>query len=153
MDFEEMVIGSIEELNRLAIKFESTVENREDLVQDTIIKALLNKDKFEIGTNFNGWIFTIMRNTFLTKNRKKKKRIIPIQFVYDYEVKYEPHIIDKDILKEFNKLPYNIKTAMILFDAGYKYREISKIMNRPKNTISSDILKGRRLMQKKINNL
>jgi RNA polymerase sigma-70 factor (ECF subfamily) len=44
-----------------------------DLVQETLLKALRYRDKFREGTNLKGWLFTIMRNTFINEYRKEKK--------------------------------------------------------------------------------
>jgi RNA polymerase sigma-70 factor (ECF subfamily) len=44
----------------------------EDLVQDTMLKAALNHDKFEAGSNLGAWLFTILRNNFLSGKRKHR---------------------------------------------------------------------------------
>ena len=48
--------------------------NAEDLLQETMLKALDNKDKFNPGTNFKSWMYTIMRNAFINNCRAKKIR-------------------------------------------------------------------------------
>ena len=54
-------------------RFTTSCEESNDLVQDTIMRALLYKDKFRDDTNLQGWLFTIMRNTFINTYRKNKR--------------------------------------------------------------------------------
>src|SRR6476620_7626934 len=54
-------------------RFTTDREESSDLVQDTILKALLYKDKFTQDTNLKGWLFTIMRNTFINNYRKNQR--------------------------------------------------------------------------------
>ena len=59
-------------LKQLALKLTKHLDDAEDLIQDTYFKALKNQDKYEQGTNLKGWLYTIMRNTFINNYRKKK---------------------------------------------------------------------------------
>src|SRR3954469_22595894 len=54
-------------------RFTNDREESSDLVQDTILKALIYKDKFTQDTNLKGWLFTIMRNTFINNYRKNQR--------------------------------------------------------------------------------
>ncbi|WP_275477451.1 sigma factor, partial [Falsirhodobacter sp. alg1] len=53
-----------------AISLTRNVSVADDLVQDTIVKAWTNFDKFTVGTNLRAWLFTILRNTFYSDKRK-----------------------------------------------------------------------------------
>src|SRR3954467_14399850 len=54
-------------------RFTRDKEESQDLVQDTLLKALMYKDKFKEETNLKGWLFTIMRNTFINNYRKNQR--------------------------------------------------------------------------------
>ena len=47
----------------------------DDLVQEAIVKAWSNIDKFAVGTNLRAWLFTILRNTFFSERRKRKREV------------------------------------------------------------------------------
>ena len=57
-----------------AMRLTRNMHDAEDLIQETIIRALTNEDKFQEGTNIKAWLFTIMRNIFINDYRKKSKR-------------------------------------------------------------------------------
>src|SRR5690242_5675627 len=54
-------------------RFTSNNDESLDLVQDTLLRALTYRDKFKEDTNLRGWLFTIMRNTFINQYRKNKR--------------------------------------------------------------------------------
>ncbi|HNB49820.1 MAG TPA: RNA polymerase sigma factor, partial [Chitinophagales bacterium] len=57
-----------------AMRLTSNIYDAEDLIQETIVRALVNEDKFQEGTNIKAWLFTIMKNIFINDYRKKSKR-------------------------------------------------------------------------------
>ncbi|WP_426327963.1 RNA polymerase sigma factor [Pedobacter sp. R-06] len=72
-----LLIGQHREmLDAFAFKFTHDIDDAKDLTQDTLVKAFRFYAKFDEGTNFRGWLYTIMRNTFinscLQRNRKQK---------------------------------------------------------------------------------
>ena len=84
MTFKKDLIGVQNDLLRFAYKLTSDREEANDLLQETSLKALDNEDKYMPDTNFKGWIYTIMRNIFITrvrdkdcvKNRVKRAKIV-----------------------------------------------------------------------------
>jgi RNA polymerase sigma-70 factor (ECF subfamily) len=54
-----------------AMKLTRNKEEAKDLMQETVLKAYRNRDRFRINTNFKAWTTTIMRNTFINAYRKK----------------------------------------------------------------------------------
>jgi len=61
-------------LRNFALKFTKDEDEANDLMQDTMMKAIRFLDKFEDGTNVKGWLYTIMRNTFINNYRKANKK-------------------------------------------------------------------------------
>ncbi|MDP5015514.1 MAG: sigma-70 family RNA polymerase sigma factor, partial [Schleiferiaceae bacterium] len=59
-------------LRGLAMKLTRHSEDAEDLVQETFYKAIKNQSKYQEGTNLRGWLYTILKNTFINNYRKKK---------------------------------------------------------------------------------
>ena len=55
-------------------KLTADKDEAENLLQETMLRTLDNKDKFDSGTNFKGWMYTIMRNAVINNCRTKKIR-------------------------------------------------------------------------------
>src|SRR5687767_11170473 len=72
-EFTHQITGLRSTLHSFTRRFTRDVEECQDLVQDTMLKALLHKDKFKADTNLKGWLFTIMRNTFINNYRKNQR--------------------------------------------------------------------------------
>ena len=72
-DFEESAMGHLNELYAKALQYTKNEKDAEDLVQETLVKAYSNWDRFEKGTNCRAWLFTILRNTFINRYRRKKR--------------------------------------------------------------------------------
>ena len=68
--FTQNLLGMQSELRRFALKLTADIEEANDLLQETSLKALDNEDKYTPDTNFKGWMYTIMRNIFINNYRK-----------------------------------------------------------------------------------
>ena len=84
-DFNSMITNHQDFLHQLAMKLTKSNEDSNDLMQETLFKAIKNKDKFQEGTNIKGWLYTIMKNTFINAYRIKKNQNT---FVDETENKY-----------------------------------------------------------------
>jgi RNA polymerase sigma factor (sigma-70 family) len=58
-------------LKPFALKLTRDTDDANDLLQDTMVKAFTNRDKFTEGTNLKAWLYTIMKNTFITNYQKE----------------------------------------------------------------------------------
>jgi RNA polymerase sigma-70 factor (ECF subfamily) len=74
IDFKKMVQKEAKPLRHYAYQLTRNVEDTNDLVQETMLKAYTYQDKFENGTNLKGWLYTIMKNTFINNYRRMVKR-------------------------------------------------------------------------------
>ena len=84
-EFGSMILAHQSFLHQLAMKLTKSFEDSNDLIQETYFKALKNRDKFQEGTNIKGWLYTIMKNTFINAYRKRKNQNT---FVDETENKY-----------------------------------------------------------------
>jgi RNA polymerase sigma-70 factor (ECF subfamily) len=73
-EFGQLIDSEHDFLSQLAMKLTKRRDDADDLLQDTYYKALKNKDKFATGTNLKGWLYTIMKNTFINNYRRKKQQ-------------------------------------------------------------------------------
>ncbi|MCB5202718.1 sigma-70 family RNA polymerase sigma factor [Neorhizobium sp. T786] len=73
------VVEMIPALRSFARRFYPNTSDADDLVQDTLLRALANIDKFQVGTSLKSWLFTIMRNTFCTRYGRSKREFVGIE--------------------------------------------------------------------------
>ena len=69
------MLAALPSLRAFALSLTHNVTYADDLVQDTILRAWANLDRFEVGTNLNAWLFTILRNGFCSQHRKKRREV------------------------------------------------------------------------------
>ena len=74
LEFNEMLLTNADFLKPFAINLTRDSEAANDLYQETLYKALANKEKYNVGTNIKAWLFTIMRNIFINDYRRKAKQ-------------------------------------------------------------------------------
>ena len=148
-------------LKPFAMKLTRDVDDANDLLQDTMVKAFTNKDKFTEGTNLKAWLYTIMRNIFINNYRRKSKQNTifdnsPNEFLLDHNQSAVPNGAEtsmrmKDINKAIHELPTIFKQPFMLYFEGYKYHEIADMLTEPLGTIKSRIHFARRLLKNQIN--
>ena len=124
-------------------------ERADDLVQDTIVRALAAAAQFRAGTNLKGWMFTILRNLHYNEVRKNR---IQTQSLDD-PLAYEPAVLPNqvaslefgDFRRAFWQLADDRREALILIGAsGLSYEEAAKVCDCPKGTIKSRVSRARR---------
>ena len=74
-DPRDELVGHLPALRAFALSLTRDGASADDLVQDTIVKAWTNMDKFQVGTNLRAWLFTILRNTFYSARRKTRREV------------------------------------------------------------------------------
>jgi RNA polymerase sigma-70 factor (ECF subfamily) len=147
-------------LNAFAYNLTKNSEEAKDLYQETAIRAITNKEKFNPGTNLKAWLFTIMKNIFINNYRKKMKKNTIIDNTDNmYFINSGSHIIDNDagrniLMSELNKMIKNLdENFRIPFEMhfdGYKYQEISDELSLPLGTVKSRIFFARKELKKQI---
>jgi RNA polymerase sigma factor (sigma-70 family) len=160
IEFSHEVTNLRDTLKTFTRKFTSDREESSDLVQDTILKALLHQDKFTQDVNLKGWLFTIMRNTFINNYRKTRKektsRDTTRELYYlNVEDKHTFNSPDlryeyKDIWKNVNELKDELLVPFKMYTTGYKYNEIAEHLQLPIGTVKNRIFHARKEVQKKL---
>lgn len=146
-------------LRGYALKLTQDHEDANDLVQETMLKAFKNKDKFEEGTNLKGWLYTIMKNIFINNYRRMVKGNI---FTDDTEGQFyinqasftaknegERNLVMQELNAAIGELAENLKTPFLMSFEGYKYEEIAEQLDVPLGTVKIRIHVARqRLMER-----
>lgn len=159
-EFNEMLLTNADFLKPFAINLTRDSEAANDLYQETLYKALANRDKYHVGTNIRAWLFTIMRNIFINDYRRKaKQKTIFDSTAGDFLLQSKGPVVSntaetdmrlKDIRKAIRELPEIFKTPFLLYFEGYKYNEIADVLQEPLGTIKSRIHFARKLLKEQI---
>jgi RNA polymerase sigma-70 factor (ECF subfamily) len=161
IEFNTMVTRQAESLKQYALRFTHDSEDANDLVQDTILKALSYCNKFKEGTNLKGWLYTIMKNTFINKYRRFVK--IGSMVIQSDEIPYanlmysasnnlgESKFIMEDIRTALEKLSDEYYVPFSMYFDGHKYHEIAEHLTIPIGTVKTRIHVARKLLKKSLN--
>ena len=147
-------------LHSFAYNLTKNVEDAKDLYQETAFRALYNRDKFQPGTNFKAWTFTIMKNIFINNYRKKiKANTILDTTDNQYYLNSGSHATANAaeggmMLKELNGmvevLDNSIRIPFLMHFEGFKYQEIADELRLPLGTVKSRIFFARKELKEKI---
>ncbi len=158
--FQKKLLALQNNLLSFAIILTSNRDDAYDLLQDTVLKALDNKDKYMDNTNFKGWVFTIMRNIFINNYRRAARAQTVVDTtddLYHLNLPQDSGIASPEhsyAVTEINEAingfsdDYRIPFSMHL--AGYRYAEIAKHMNLPVGTIKSRIYYARQRLRRQL---
>jgi RNA polymerase sigma-70 factor (ECF subfamily) len=153
MEWRDAVIALLPRLRAFAWSLSHNSADADDLVQDTLIKAWTNKDKFEPGTNLRAWLFTILRNTYYTAVVKRRREVADEDGKYAARLSTAPtqewSVAMKTMQVALQQLPPEHREALILVGAaGVTYEEAAEICGCALGTIKSRVNRARaRLLQ------
>ena len=124
----------------LELRGASPNERADDIVQETVLKAWNNFDTFQEGTNLKAWLFTILRNTFLSEMRKKRREVVDADGKMAERLSVVPeqqgHVDLSDFRKALDLLPPAQREAVVLVGAaGMSYEEAAEIARCAVGTI------------------
>ncbi len=161
VEFNQLLVSNADFLKPFAITLTRDTEAAKDLFQETLFRAISNKDKYNVGTNIKAWLYTIMRNIFINNYRRKAKQLTvfdssPNEFLLNNSTaaaipnSAESNLRLKDIEWAVHKLPEIFRHPFQLYFEGYKYHEIADMLNEPLGTIKSRIHFARKLLKEQI---
>ena len=153
LEFQRELISFEKPLKGFAYKFTYNDDDASDLVQETFLKALRYKDKFQEQTNLKAWLYTIMKNTFINNYRKAVKAnilldntdenyFIDLSKTSQVETP-EQNLAVKEIISKINALSDEYRIPFQMHYNGFKYKEIADKLGLPIGTIKSRIFLAR----------
>lgn len=144
-------------LLNFAYMLTSNRDDAYDLLQDTTLKALDNEEKYADGTNFKGWVFTIMRNIFINNYRRGVRNATVVDTSDNlYLLNLSSESVAEspedsfsagEINHAIQQLPDEYRTPFSMHVSGYKYNEIADHMGLPLGTVKSRIHFARKALQ------
>ncbi|MDR2272314.1 MAG: RNA polymerase sigma factor [Sphingobacterium sp.] len=144
-------------LKHFAGKFTTDPDEKEDLIQETLIRALKSIDDFIKHPKLMSWLYVIMKNVYINQYRKAK-RTTDIQNTYINLEAYntteankgENKFVSDDIEKAMCSLSEENYQIFQLFLEGYKYHEIASYFEMPEGTVKTRIHMTRKKLQKQL---
>ena len=135
-------------LSRRALRLTGNGHRAEDLTQDTLLKAWANRDSYKPGTNLRAWLFTILRNTFYSELRKRRRQVEDIDEVAALSLAEEPRqehaLALKELLSATTRLPDVQRQVLVLMGAyGYSQEETADVCGCTIGTVKSRVNRGR----------
>jgi RNA polymerase sigma-70 factor (ECF subfamily) len=162
--FESEVLPQLDTLYRVGRRLTGETADAEDLVQETLLRAWRGWAGFTPGSNVRAWLLTILRNTFVSRWRSRKREGTAISLddadphaIYravgpqDPEGQFLERVVDTHVLKAVEGLPEEFREALVLSDLeGLPYAEVAEVLGIPVGTVKSRLFRARRLLQRQL---
>ncbi|MFZ1661696.1 MAG: sigma-70 family RNA polymerase sigma factor [Paracoccaceae bacterium] len=150
--FSDKVVDLIPALRGYALSLHRNRTDADDLVQETLLRALLYADSFQPGTNLRGWLFTIMRNRFYTSRQSAKREMVGIaDCVAELPANapsQELHMEICEVGRAFLALPSHYRhTLAYVVLGGNSYERASREFRCNIGTVKSRVNRGRAMMK------
>jgi RNA polymerase sigma-70 factor, ECF subfamily len=144
----DQMLKIVPSLRAFAMSLCGNIDRADDLVQETLLRALTNIDSFQPGTNMPAWLFTILRNLFRSEYRKRRREVEDADGRYAETLKSHPEQTGRVEFEEFRtalaKLPPDQREALILVGAsGFSYEDAAGITGCAIGTIKSRVNRAR----------
>jgi RNA polymerase sigma-70 factor, ECF subfamily len=148
-DPRDRLPDALPKLRAFAISLTRNVTAADDLVQDTILKAWSNMDKFDPATNFDAWLFTILRNTFYSSLRRTRREVADPDGAHAAGLAVRPahdsRLAFQDFQRAFDELSPEHREVLILVGAsGFSCEEAAEMMGVAVGTVKSRASRARR---------
>jgi RNA polymerase sigma-70 factor (ECF subfamily) len=165
-EFEREALTHLPTLLSVGIRYTRNTTDAEDLVQDTLVKAMRARHQFQVGTNMRAWLIRILTNTFINRFRRGglEKSVLDgpdadpladgwvsastMRAMRDPEATTLRPLLRQEINQALDELPDEFRLAVVLVDVEeLSYREVAEIMGCPIGTVMSRLHRGRRMLK------
>ncbi|HWA41029.1 MAG TPA: sigma-70 family RNA polymerase sigma factor [Gemmatimonadales bacterium] len=162
--FESEVLPQLDTLYRVGRRLTGETADAEDLVQETLLRAWRGWGSFTPGSNVRAWLLTILRNTFISRwrSRRKEGTAVPLDDAdphaihravggTDPEGSFFDRVVDQHVVRAVEALPEEFREALVLSDLeGLPYAEVAEVLGIPVGTVKSRLFRARRILQHKL---
>jgi RNA polymerase sigma-70 factor (ECF subfamily) len=137
------MLAAVPSLRAFAISLSGNVDRADDLVQETLLRAMANIDSFEPGTNMSAWLFTILRNLFRSEYRKRRREVEDADGRHVDSLKSAPQQHSRLEFEEFRRalaklLPHQREALILVGASGFSYEEAAAVCDCAAGTITID---------------
>ena len=149
--FRDDLLASLPSLRAFAMSLIGDRDRADDLVQETLLRALQNQDKFEEGSNLIAWLFTILRNCFYSRHRKLRREVEDVDGAFAMRLEIAPTQLNsielQECMRALAKLPVEQREALLLVTIHeMAYEEVAEICDCAIGTIKSRVNRARNAM-------
>jgi RNA polymerase sigma-70 factor (ECF subfamily) len=152
--FEAEAMPHVDRLFRLAMWLERNRAEAEDLVQETLTRALQSFHRFTPGTNCRAWLISILQHVRANRHRAQG-RVVPDNAIDERTANTLPFVppvpeelTDEDLLQALGRIPEAYQEAILLCDVQeMTYKEIAEALSIPVGTVMSRLHRGRGLLR------
>ncbi len=142
------LLAEIPSLRAFARSLTHDVIHADDLVQDTLVRAWSKIDTFEPGTNLSAWLFTILRNSFYSQQRRKQREVEDVDGIYANRLAHAPEQGSRLDYEDFRKAlaqlcPQQREALILIIAQGFSYEQAASICGVLIGTIKSRVSRGR----------
>jgi RNA polymerase sigma-70 factor, ECF subfamily len=142
------ILATVPRLRAFAVSLTASPDRADDLVQETMVRALTHIGQFQPGKNLRAWLFTILRNQFNSEYRQRRWTIEDADGIYVDSLKSLPQqgswLEFQELRLALTKLPPEQREAIVLVGAsGMTYEEAASICGCAVGTIKSRVNRGR----------
>lgn len=147
-DPRDEIVAHLPAMRAFALGLTRDAALADDLVQDAVVKAWTRFDSFTQGTNLRAWLFTILRNTFYSDRRKRRREVADVDGMQAARLAEKPahdgRLQMVDFLRAFAHLPDEQREALVLVGAlGFSYEEAAEMCGVAVGTVKSRANRGR----------
>lgn len=147
-DPRDELVEHLPALRAFALSLTRNRATADDMMQDTVLKAWSNMDKFQVGTNMRAWLFTILRNTYYSSRRKLNREVADVDNVFSQNLAVKPdhdgRLQMMDFRTALNQLSDEQREALILVGAsGFSYEDAAEMCGVKTGTIKSRVNRAR----------
>lgn len=160
LEFNYQLEKASQSLKPFAVRLTKDLEDANDLIQETLYKAFTNKEKFTDGTNLKAWLYTIMKNTFITNYQRmvRRKTFIDttenLHFINSTATVAENGAASSFAMQEISNaldgLEEVYKVPFMMYYKGFKYHEIAERLAIPIGTVKNRIHIARKELKSKL---
>lgn len=152
LDFHEQLKTVLPRLRIYALSLTRDRDAADDLVHDTVVKALTGRNSFQPGTNLAAWLFRIQRNEFISGLRRRRPTV-PVDTAIAESLSHPPHqdsgLIMREFMSAFGKLAAAQREALLLAVLeGLPYETIADHTGVSVGTVKSRISRARDTLER-----
>ncbi len=164
--FEAEVLEHLDAMFGVAMRMTRDSASAEDLVHDTVVKAVRARDQYKPGTNLKAWLLRILTNTFINRHRRGglERDVLEgpdagpladrwigastMRAMRDPEREALAPLVEAEVQKALESLPEHFRLPIVLSDVeGLSYKEIADVVGCPVGTVMSRLHRARKMLQ------
>jgi RNA polymerase sigma-70 factor (ECF subfamily) len=155
--FKEDLVASIPILRAFARALSGNRDRADDLVQETLAKAIAHREQYRPGTNLHAWLVTILRNQYYSEGRRRRREVADPDGAHAARLfelpRHDGVLAMQDFLAALQTLPDDQREALLLVGVSeFSYEDASAVLDAPVGTVKSRVSRARARLQALITN-